>query len=93
MDLSTYVLPKTKIDLRGEQPRQVLVEKIMAELNIPRTSTWKGKEIKNFNVIFFSGLADSTLEKLWQDSRVWKVNPSALFFKLLREAKANQSKV
>jgi hypothetical protein len=80
-------IPKTKIDQRGNQPRQVLVEKIMYELDIPREETWKGKKTDNFKRIFFSGLTDATLEKIWQDARAWKVNPKAFFWKLLKEAK------
>lgn len=91
MDLSHYVLPQTKITRQGEQPRQILVEKIMAELNIERVSTYKGKQTDNFKRIFFSGVNDKKLEEIWQRARTFKLNPTALFFKLLNEAKREKA--
>lgn len=74
MDLSNYTFVKS--DNRGNQPRQQLVEKIMYELQIDR---------KHFKGILMCGLNDQKLTEVWQRARSWKVNPPALFWKLLRE--------
>lgn len=63
-------------------PRQEMIEKIVYELGI------EDKRKRGIYFLANEKVTDNELYEMWQKARSWKVNPPALFYKLLKARSA-----
>lgn len=82
MDLSNYQFKKSK----KLSPRKEMIEKIIYELGID--------EDRKRGIYFLCNekITDKELYDIWQQARSWKVNPPALFYKLLKAKRKEMQK-